>query len=107
MVDPKLMCRKHLLGEHVEIHMLVGCMRKDKNIKGYIDKGLVELWKIYTRHNELAREMTRRGYRHNSMIREIGARHWAKLTADEILLSTVDIKKSISDLRKRCKECQV
>lgn len=106
MVDPKLMCRKHLLGEHVEIHMLVGCLRKDKNIKGYIEKGLIEPRSIYTRHNELAREMVMRGYRHNSSIREIGAKHWARLTARERLL-TVDTIKSILELRKRCKECKV
>jgi hypothetical protein len=26
MVPPKVMCRKHLLGEHVEIHMLAGSL---------------------------------------------------------------------------------
>lgn len=26
MVDPKIMCRKHLLGEHLELHMLAGCI---------------------------------------------------------------------------------
>jgi len=24
MLNPKALCRKHLMGEHVEIHMLVG-----------------------------------------------------------------------------------
>ena len=43
MVEPKKMCRKHLMGEHVEIHMLIGSMRKGKSIKGFIDNGLLEI----------------------------------------------------------------
>ena len=27
-VDPKLMCNKHLLGEHVEMHMFFGTIQK-------------------------------------------------------------------------------
>lgn len=27
------MCRKHLLGEHVELHMLLGSLRRGKNIE--------------------------------------------------------------------------
>jgi hypothetical protein len=30
MVDPRLVCSKHLLGEHVELHMFVGCLLKRK-----------------------------------------------------------------------------
>ena len=30
------MCRKHLLGEHVELHMLLGSLRRGKNIEGFL-----------------------------------------------------------------------
>ena len=36
MVDPKKMCRKHLLGEHVEIHMMVGTLLKGRSIDGFL-----------------------------------------------------------------------
>ena len=32
MIDPKLLCRKHLLGEHLEIHMFVGTINKGINV---------------------------------------------------------------------------
>ena len=34
MLPPECMCRKHLLGEHVELHMLLGSMRRGKSIEG-------------------------------------------------------------------------
>ena len=37
MVNPEILCRKHLLGEHVELHMLVGWIIKGKSIQGYLD----------------------------------------------------------------------
>ena len=42
LVNPKLMCNKHILGEHLETHMFVGCINKKKNLKGYFDKGLLD-----------------------------------------------------------------
>ena len=43
MVDPRIMCRQHLLGEHVEIHMFVGAISRGKSVKGYLEKGLLEV----------------------------------------------------------------
>ena len=28
MVDPQIMCRQHLLGEHTEMHMFVGTLKR-------------------------------------------------------------------------------
>ena len=41
MVDPKIMCRKHLLGEHVEHHMFVGTINKRISIVGYLRDNLL------------------------------------------------------------------
>lgn len=68
MVDPKLQCRQHLLGEARECHALVGMINHGKRLSGtkYITTGLVEVHNIRARHDELAEEMTRRGYHHKS-----------------------------------------
>lgn len=68
MIDPKIMCRQHLLGEHVEIHMFIATMRRGKSVKGYLQKGLLEVHNLYARHEELVEEMNRRGYNHNSKV---------------------------------------
>lgn len=65
-VHPKLLCRQHLLGEHKEMHMFVGAIKKGTSIRGYIASGFVETHRIRERHDALAEEMTNRGYLHFS-----------------------------------------
>lgn len=67
-VNPKNLCRKHLLGEHVEMHMFIGTIKRGTRLTGYIKKGLVEVHNIINRHDKLADEMITRGYKHNSDI---------------------------------------
>lgn len=96
-VSPPLMCRKHLLGEHVEMHMFLGSLRLDKRLDGYIRTGLVEVHNIKRRHDELVQEMISRGYCHKSPME------------DSPLLATagfVDRKRSLEDLQFRCTECR-
>jgi len=66
MTNSKGMCRQHLLGEHLETHMFIGHLRKKRGIDGYIRENCIEMLSIYDRHKELAEELIRRGYRHNS-----------------------------------------
>ena len=57
MLPPAGMCRKHLLGEHVELHMLLGSLRRGKNIEGFLSGGLVDPQSIFARHEELVAEI--------------------------------------------------
>jgi hypothetical protein len=61
--------RQHLLGEHAELHCIVGALlgryRAFQNHPQTLRfKGRIE--ELYARHSELVLEMHRRGYRHNS-----------------------------------------
>lgn len=97
MVDPKLLCVKHLMGEHLEEHMFLGCIKKGTSLKGYIEKGLVEIHNIKKRHDELSEEMIRRGYKHNSNL-EVENLLWEEGFVNSI--------KNIEELKRRCKECK-
>lgn len=66
MVNPKVMCRNHLLGEHVEVHMFAWNIDNKRAIDGYLANGLLEIHNLYCRHEEIKKEMMRRGYKHNS-----------------------------------------
>ena len=79
MVPPRKMCRKHLLGEHVEIHMAVASLRLGKSIAGSMEKGLLELHSLRRRHDELVVEILRRGYRHHSPLGLIPRRNGGKV----------------------------
>jgi len=95
-VDVKLLCRQHLLGEHVEMHMLAGTLMKGKSIEGYVKGGLVNPKMITARHHKLAVEMVRRGYNHKS-----------PLLFDSSKLKSIplNVKNNIEILRGRCVSC--
>jgi hypothetical protein len=108
-VPVQMLCRKHLLGEHVDaptarMHMFVGASRKravgaGKSIAGYISKGLVEIHSISRRlrrrrDNELAEEMERRGYTHKSPLAYVGE-----------MIGEVDVESNILELN-RCHLCR-
>lgn len=101
MVDPREMCRQHLLGEHVEIHMLLGAMRLGKSLDGFIDNGLIEPASIEVRHESLVVEMLRRGYKHKSPI----STEWKKHLTPYLGLARVDSERSRMDLIRRCDQC--
>lgn len=96
LIDPRLMCSQHLLGEHVEIHMLVGSLKREKNIDGFLRDGLVELRSIRRRHAELVVEMRRRGFRHHSPLPECRPRRAGQ----------VDAVANLKELARRCVACR-
>lgn len=96
MVPPSIMCNKHLLGEHVELHMLVGAINKNKSLKGFIEKGLVETHNIEVRHEELVEEMRKRNYRHNSPLPKF-------TTTTKGFVNKEENKK---ELARRCEKCR-
>lgn len=98
MVDPRIMCRQHLLGEHAEIHMFIGTINRGNSVKGYLEKGLLEVHSLYNRHDELAKEMKRRNYRHNSEI----SKKWKQAR----MLGSIDREENLKQLISRCSRCK-
>ena len=96
-VEPIMLCKRHLLGEHVEMHMFIGTMKKGKSLKGYIDKGLIDISKIWERHDELVKEMKRRGIKHSSPLPCGGGMFHG---------GEVDVDVNLIELYNRCKHCR-
>jgi hypothetical protein len=70
-IEPSRLCRNHLLGEHRELHGLWNILVYGK--KGYGRHPETLRWKGKTsalrkRHQDLAKEMAARGYRHCSVL---------------------------------------
>ncbi|MGI9077451.1 MAG: pyrimidine dimer DNA glycosylase/endonuclease V [Gemmatimonadaceae bacterium] len=68
-VEPELLCRQHLLGEHRELHGLWIILAQGK--RGYSAHPETRRWvgklaALYSRHELLVKEMERRGYAHAS-----------------------------------------
>jgi hypothetical protein len=98
MVDPRVMCRSHLLGEHAEIHMFIGAISRRQSVDGYLKKGLLEVHSLFARHEELVEEMKRRGYRHCSDLDE----KWRYMER----LGSIDREKNVEELVNRCSRCR-
>ncbi len=69
-VHPSVLCRKHLLGEHRELHGLWNILVVH-NGGGYSRHPETLRWvgkakALYSRHEELVKEMQKRGYKHHS-----------------------------------------
>ncbi len=70
-VEPSLLCRQHLLGEHRELHGLWNILTIHAGKGGYSRHPETLRWvgktnALFSRHELLVVEMSRRGYRHAS-----------------------------------------
>jgi len=100
MIDPSLLCRQHLLGEHAELHRHRHSFVKGHSIAGR--RGQIEPDAMQARHDELADEMVRRGYQHKSPYSQPDLSSYSV----EDRCGKVDKAKSSSDLADRCRTCR-
>lgn len=100
VIDPRIMCRKHLLGEHVELHMFLSSMKRGLDLSGYARNNLFEPRSLEERHRALAIEMRNRGYRHASPMPHI------VFKTDRYPDTKVDSISSLADLLTRCSVCK-
>lgn len=72
-IDPELLCDRHLLGEHNEIHAIWSVITG--GLKGFSGHPETKRWQgklraLYLRHALTAAEMQRRGFKHKSPLDE-------------------------------------
>src|SRR5262245_3560505 len=73
-IDPAILCRQHLLGEHRELHGLWNILVREEQGQGtggYANHPETRRWEgrlkaLYGRHEALVVEMGKRGYNHGS-----------------------------------------
>lgn len=99
MVDPAIMCRAHLLGEHVEMHMFIGGIAKGTSMLGFAKSGLLETRELYQRHDDLVAEMLKRGMNHKSPMPEVEL-------PENVIDATVDREWSLNILIDKCVDCR-
>jgi len=98
-IQPKYLCNKHLIAEHGELHSLWSVINNHK--KGFSHHPETERWRgklraLYLRHQELANEIVKRGFRHQSPLDKRQARGKA---VQNVYLQTPQEQKEI--LKKR------
>lgn len=103
-VPTKLMCRQHLLGEHLELHMFVSSYIKGKNLLGFVRNGLLDHSNVFERHEEIVKEMEARGYNHKSPIYAFRTFELGLTYSNHPV--TLDPEKNLKVLADRCRECR-
>ena len=94
------MCRQHLLGEHLELHIFANeFARGKKNLSGYIENGLVEPWRLKERHDEIVVEMSKRGFIHRTPLIQ------PPLSGD-LWQGSLNLEFNLYDLAYRCEKCR-
>jgi hypothetical protein len=101
MVEPFILCRQHLLGEHSEIHKHKHNFQKGHSIAGRIAGNAVEPLAMQDRHDELVREMLRRNYNHKSPYEQPDLSAYS----DKERNFRVDRDASLLMLVERCGDC--
>lgn len=102
MVNPRLLCRKHLLGEHGEIHKHRHNFVKQHSISKRVSPVVqIEPANMKKRHDELAEEMLRRGFNHNSPFEQPDISY----LPEEEQHAQVNISIACVDLIERCPSC--
>ena len=102
-IYPELLCRQHLLGEHSEIHKHRHNFVKKHSIAKRISPVVqIEPENMKKRHDELVKEMIRRGYNHNSPYEQPDLSH----LKPEERFAQINVYISLRDLSNRCPECE-
>ena len=103
MVNPAVMCNRHLLGEHVECHMFAGHLNLRKSVTGYIKNNLFQPESLKERHDQLVLEMQRRGMNHNSPLDKFDISY----LSNEQKSCIVNVKEAQTELFRRCSKCNI
>jgi hypothetical protein len=104
MIDPKLLCRNHLLGEHLELHKFKSTFDKHYSISGRISPIVqIEPENMKVRHDELVKEMLFRGYNHKSEYEQPDLSY----LLDSERYAKVDLDYNLKDLCNRCEACRI
>jgi hypothetical protein len=106
MINPQIMCRNHLFGEHLEIHMFLGTLREKKSIQGYLKNNCCEPKAFKERHDSLVSEMrNRKWFGHKTPVENINCECVFNLPQEQQDWK-VNNERSLDDLISRCPKCK-
>ncbi|MDP8212768.1 MAG: pyrimidine dimer DNA glycosylase/endonuclease V [Candidatus Zapsychrus exili] len=104
-ITPQKLCRSHLLGEHRELHAIWSILTNNK--KGYSKHPETLRWggklnALFLRHEDLVKEIERRGYNYRS---PLDKRKASGLSKQDIFVNSVKEQKEI--LKAKACKCKI
>lgn len=101
MVPPRLMCVKHLTGEHGELHKHLHNFQKQHSMTGRIAANCLEPLSIKARHDELTEEAKYRGFLWDSPLEQPNVSYLPPEEREYV----VDVVTNFHELVTRCPDC--
>jgi hypothetical protein len=98
MCPADILCMRHILGEHGELHKFRHNFVKGHSIEGR--RGQIEPASMRIRHDALVYEMLKRGMKHNSPYEQPDLSHY------DLTGHVVDKDAALEDLLHRCPDCR-
>lgn len=100
-IPPDILCKKHLLGEHAELHAIWSILTQNK--KGYSNHPETIRWKgklryLYDLHQNIIEEFNKRDINHNS---DLDKKMAIGSSKQHVLINTID-KQIIILNKKNC-----
>jgi hypothetical protein len=104
-ISAEKLCRNHLLGEHRELHAIWSILINGK--KGYSRHPETLRWKgklaaLYLRHGTLVKEMSARGYNHQS---DLDRKYAVGIKRQTVFIDSP--RRQVEILRNKKCECRV
>jgi len=106
MLDPVIMCRNHLLGEHEELHAFEEAILSSKSIKGYIEKNELEPCSLFERHRALVYEMHRRNWKGHTSLLKLSKFELLRRLGKKYYYHRLNKGEALKLLLNRCVECK-
>lgn len=101
-IEPRLLCEKHLIQEHSDMHEIVFRFQLGLEVVGFVRDGSIDPTGVYVRHLNLEAEMTRRGATKFSPISFVQWRALSQWYGSQL----IDVGQSLTELKNLCEACR-
>lgn len=106
MVDPRILCQKHLCGCHLEMHMFIGHIKRKRKVDGFLKNNCLEPLLLKKVHDEMANEMLDRGYNHKTPLTDTDFTEAISYLEENQLNCKINEHESLKELIGRCDVCK-
>lgn len=96
-IEPVLMCNKHILAEHRDMHKTRAMQARNADLTRYYEQGLIHPYTWLPRHDHLVIEMGARGLAHHSPVEQVMGHYPITLH--------LNVAANRADLYHRCEAC--
>lgn len=105
MVNTKILCKKHLLKEHDDIHFFINEIARGISLHNYVYNNKLEMQSLRNRHEEITREMASRAMEHTTPLPVLS---WSCVEEvfEDIYHKRINARDTFKELLKTCKTCR-